>query len=170
MNKEELAKIREDLIEISKLTDTQLNAFLTMHNFMNSENVSINNDDVMDTEGKGMEENNEKKVIELLKQIGVPFHIKGYNYLRDAILMMLDNPSEYVNRITKALYPEIAKKYSTTTSRVERAIRHAIDVAWTRGDCDLHNKIFGYTISKTNCRPTNSEAIAALPEYIKMYM
>lgn len=169
MTKEEITKVREDLRTISNFTDMQLETFLIMHNFMNSESKSSSDDKSMDREEKCVEETKEKKVLELLKQIGVPFHIKGYSYLREAVLMVIEE-HEYIERVTKALYPDIAKKYSTTSSRVERAIRHAIEVAWDRGDMDIHEKVFGYTISRMNGKPTNSEAIAALAEYVKMYM
>ena len=103
------------------------------------------------------------QVTELLHQIGVPAHIKGYQYLRESIMMSVHDP-EIINAITKRLYPGIAKKYNTTSSRVERAIRHAIEVAWDRGDVDVLTSVFGYTIHNTRGKPTNSEFIAMLAD------
>ncbi len=109
----------------------------------------------------------EKKITKVLHEVGIPAHIKGYEYLRTAINSSYENP-EYFSQITKILYPEIAKKYKTTGSRVERAIRHAIEVAWNRGNIDAIDEIFGYTISASKAKPTNSEFIAMISDYIKM--
>lgn len=106
-------------------------------------------------------------VTEILHQIGVPAHIKGYQFLRDAILMTMEN-GEYINSVTKRLYPEIAKRNSTTASRVERAIRHAIEVAWDRGDVDTLNSYFGYTIHNLRGKPTNSEFIAMIADRMRL--
>ena len=103
------------------------------------------------------------QVTEILHQIGVPAHIKGYYYLRDSIIMAIEDP-EIINAVTKQLYPSVAKRYSTTSSRVERAIRHAIEVAWDRGDVDVLNSYFGYTIHNTRGKPTNSEFIAMISD------
>ncbi len=103
------------------------------------------------------------QVTEILHQIGVPAHIKGYHYLRDSIIMAIEDP-EVINAVTKQLYPSVAKRYSTTSSRVERAIRHAIEVAWDRGDVDVLNSYFGYTIHNTRGKPTNSEFIAMISD------
>lgn len=106
-------------------------------------------------------------VTEILHQIGVPAHIKGYQFLRDAILMTMEN-HEYINSVTKRLYPEIARRNGTTASRVERAIRHAIEVAWDRGDVDTLNSYFGYTIHNLRGKPTNSEFIAMISDKIRL--
>lgn len=106
-------------------------------------------------------DSDELKVTDILHQIGVPAHIKGYQFLRDAILLTMNEP-EYINAVTKRLYPEIAKKNGTTASRVERAIRHAIEVAWDRGDLETLQKYFGYTVSNAKGKPTNSEFIAMI--------
>ncbi len=106
-------------------------------------------------------------VTEILHQIGVPAHIKGYQFLRDAILMTMQD-GEYINAVTKRLYPEIAKKNSTTASRVERAIRHAIEVAWDRGDVDTLTGYFGYTIHNLRGKPTNSEFIAMIADKMRL--
>ena len=98
---------------------------------------------------------------------GVPAHIKGYQFLRDAILLTMNEP-EYINAVTKRLYPEIAKKNGTTASRVERAIRHAIEVAWDRGDVDTLNSYFGYTIHNLRGKPTNSEFIAMIADKMRL--
>ena len=103
----------------------------------------------------------------LLHDIGVPAHIKGYQYLREAIMLAVKAP-EIINSVTKILYPEVAKTYHTTSSRVERAIRHAIEVAWDRGDVDEIQKIFGYTVSNIKGKPTNSEFIAMLADNLSL--
>lgn len=105
----------------------------------------------------------EIRVTEVIHDIGVPAHIKGYQYLRDAIMMTIDN-IDVVNAVTKVLYPSVAKKYGTTSSRVERAIRHAIEVAWDRGDLDTLQKYFGFTVSNSKGKPTNSEFIAMIAD------
>lgn len=109
----------------------------------------------------------ELMITEIIHQIGVPAHIKGYNYLRDAILMSVKEP-EYINSVTKILYPTVAKKYATTSSRVERAIRHAIEVAWDRGDIDVLNLYFGYTVHTSRGKPTNSEFIAMISDKLRL--
>lgn len=109
----------------------------------------------------------ETQVTRIIHQIGVPAHIKGYQYLRTAILLTIRD-SEMINSVTKVLYPSVAKKYSTTTSRVERAIRHAIEVAWDRGDVDTLNSYFGYTIQNTRGKPTNSEFIAMIADNLRL--
>ena len=106
-------------------------------------------------------------VTEILHQIGVPAHIKGYQFLRDAILLTMTDP-EYINAVTKRLYPQIAKQNVTTASRVERAIRHAIEVAWDRGDVDTLNSYFGYTIHNLRGKPTNSEFIAMIADRMRL--
>lgn len=111
----------------------------------------------------------EVKVTEILHQIGVPAHIKGYHYLRDSIIMSVEQP-EIINAVTKQLYPSVAKKYSTTSSRVERAIRHAIEVAWDRGDVEVLNSYFGYTIQGSRGKPTNSEFIAMISDKLRLQM
>ena len=112
-------------------------------------------------------DSDELTVTEILHQIGVPAHIKGYQFLRDAILLTMDEP-DYINAVTKRLYPEIAKKNGTTASRVERAIRHAIEVAWDRGDVDTLNSYFGYTIHNLRGKPTNSEFIAMIADKMRL--
>ena len=109
----------------------------------------------------------ETQVTKIIHQIGVPAHIKGYQYLRTAILLTI-NDSDVINSVTKVLYPSVAKKYQTTTSRVERAIRHAIEVAWDRGDVDTLNSYFGYTIQNNRGKPTNSEFIAMIADNLRL--
>lgn len=109
----------------------------------------------------------ELKVTEILHEIGVPAHIKGYHYLRDSIIMSVNQP-DIINAVTKQLYPSVAKKYDTTSSRVERAIRHAIEVAWDRGDIDVLNSYFGYTIHNDRGKPTNSEFIAMISDKLRL--
>ena len=109
----------------------------------------------------------ESHVTKIIHQIGVPAHIKGYQYLRTAILMTVEN-CDIINSVTKVLYPSVAKKFGTTTSRVERAIRHAIEVAWDRGDVDTLNSYFGYTIQNNRGKPTNSEFIAMIADNLRL--
>ena len=109
----------------------------------------------------------EAQVTKIIHEIGVPAHIKGYQYLRCAIIMSIED-SEIINSVTKVLYPAVAKKYKTTTSRVERAIRHAIEVAWDRGDVDTLTSYFGYTIQNSRGKPTNSEFIAMISDNLRL--
>ncbi|MBQ2725565.1 MAG: sporulation transcription factor Spo0A [Clostridia bacterium] len=109
----------------------------------------------------------ETQVTRIIHKIGVPAHIKGYQYLRTAILMAIHD-GEIINSVTKILYPSVAKKYDTTTSRVERAIRHAIEVAWDRGDVETLNSYFGYTIQNSRGKPTNSEFIAMIADNLRL--
>ncbi|HIY60408.1 MAG TPA: sporulation transcription factor Spo0A [Candidatus Eisenbergiella pullistercoris] len=111
--------------------------------------------------------NLEKDVTDMIHEIGVPAHIKGYQYLREAIMMSVQD-IEMLNSITKILYPTIAKKFQTTPSRVERAIRHAIEVAWSRGRMETLDALFGYTINTGKGKPTNSEFIALIADKIRL--
>ena len=109
----------------------------------------------------------ETRVTNILHEIGVPAHIRGYHYMREAILMAIDD-IDVLNYITKELYPSIAKKCNTTPSRVERAIRHAIEVAWSRGKVDAIDSLFGYTVSTHKGKPTNSEFIALIADRLRL--
>lgn len=109
----------------------------------------------------------EAQVTKVIHRLGVPAHIKGYQYLRCAILMTIAD-NEIINSVTKLLYPSVAKKYQTTSSRVERAIRHAIEVAWDRGDVDVLNSYFGYTVQNNRGKPTNSEFIAMIADNLRL--
>lgn len=119
------------------------------------------------TNGEKSQENLEALVTNVIHEVGVPAHIKGYQYLREAIIMVVKD-IEVINQITKSLYPQIAYKFSTTPSRVERAIRHAIEVAWGRGDQKTVENIFGYTISAAKGKPTNSEFIAMIADKLRL--
>lgn len=112
-------------------------------------------------------DSDELTVTEILHQIGVPAHIKGYQYLREAIIIAV-NDMDVINAITKVLYPQVAKTFGTTPSRVERAIRHAIEVAWSRGKMDTIDQLFGYTVSNGKGKPTNSEFIALIADKIRL--
>ncbi len=109
----------------------------------------------------------ERQITGIIHEIGVPAHIKGYQYLRDAIGLAVED-MEVINAVTKVLYPTVAKKFGTTASRVERAIRHAIEVAWDRGDLETLQKYFGYTVSNAKGKPTNSEFIAMIADRISL--
>ncbi len=106
-------------------------------------------------------------VTEIIHEIGIPAHIKGYQYIREAIIEVVAD-MDLINAVTKALYPQVAKKYGTTPSRVERAIRHAIEVAWDRGDIEVLQKYFGYTVSGVKGKPTNSEFIALIADKLQL--
>ncbi len=109
----------------------------------------------------------EAVVTDIIHEIGVPAHIKGYQYLREAIILTV-NDMDAINAVTKVLYPAVAKKFGTTPSRVERAIRHAIEVAWDRGDLEVLQKYFGYTVSNIKGKPTNSECIAMIADSLTL--
>ncbi|MDD6968201.1 MAG: sporulation transcription factor Spo0A [Candidatus Faecousia sp.] len=111
----------------------------------------------------------ETMVTGIIHEIGVPAHIKGYQYLREAIIIAV-NDMDVINAITKVLYPQVAKTFGTTPSRVERAIRHAIEVAWDRGDLDTLQRFFGYTVSNTKGKPTNSEFIALIADKLQLQL
>ena len=113
--------------------------------------------------------NIETLVTSIIHEIGVPAHIKGYQYLREAIIIAV-NDMDVINAITKVLYPQVAKTFQTTPSRVERAIRHAIEVAWDRGDLDTLQRFFGYTVSNTKGKPTNSEFIALIADKLQLQL
>ena len=119
------------------------------------------------SEERKNEKNLEKDVTEMIHEIGVPAHIKGYHYLREAIMMCVEDV-EMLNSITKVLYPTIADNFQTTPSRVERAIRHAIEVAWSRGRMETLDALFGYTINTGKGKPTNSEFIALIADKIRL--
>ena len=112
-------------------------------------------------------ENLDVTITEILHQVGVPAHVKGYRYVREAIKITVENP-EMLNSVTKVLYPTVAKTFKSTSSRVERAIRHAIELAWDRGDVDVLNSYFGYTIQSHRGKPTNSEFIAMISDKIRL--
>lgn len=126
---------------------------------------SIHNSNVGQTGVKDLE----VVVSQIMHQIGVPAHIRGYQYLREAIILSVNN-SEMISSVTKILYPTVAKAFKTTPSRVERAIRHAIEVAWDRGDVDVLSSYFGYTIQNERGKPTNSEFIAMISDNLKLRM
>lgn len=109
----------------------------------------------------------EVRVTNMIHNVGVPAHIKGYQYIREAIILAVEN-EDIINSITKTLYPTLAKTFSTTPSRVERAIRHAIEVAWNRGQIEMHDKIFGYTVNSNKGKPTNSEFIAMIADKLRL--
>ena len=117
----------------------------------------------VDRSGRGLE----STVTAIIHEIGVPAHIKGYQYLREAILIAVED-MDVINAVTKVLYPEVAKRFGTTASRVERAIRHAIEVAWDRGDLETLQKYFGYTVSNAKGKPTNSEFIAMIADRLQL--
>lgn len=161
--KEQIRKRLEDLQSIGITTIDDLIAildFLPGGEEPNTQNVQTKQE-------ASSEVSLEIKVKAILHRIGTPAHIKGYQYLADAIILAVKD-KEYLEGITKILYPEVAKKHKTTPSRVERAIRHAVEVAWDRGDLDNLQEMFGYTISPSKGKPTNSEFIALVSDHIRM--
>ena len=118
---------------------------------------------------RNMSNSIESMVTSIIHEIGVPAHIKGYQYLREAIIIAVED-MDVINAITKVLYPQVAKTFQTTPSRVERAIRHAIEVAWDRGDLDTLQRFFGYTVSNTKGKPTNSEFIALIADKLQLQL
>ncbi len=137
--------------------------------FVQKENSVVNskNQDLEDSFKQDGTMDLESEITSIIHEIGVPAHIKGYFYLREAISMVV-NDIELLSAVTKELYPSIARKYNTTSSRVERAIRHAIEVAWSRGQIESINKIFGYTIHNEKGKPTNSEFIAMVADRLRL--
>ncbi len=123
--------------------------------------------EIMDMPNKVIDKNLEIKTSELLHNLGVPSQIKGYQYLRDGILLLYQSDN-FIGGITRNLYPEIAKKHSTTASRVERAIRHAIEVSWSRGDYQIMNKLFGHSIDFDRAKPTNSEFLVTISDALRL--
>lgn len=109
----------------------------------------------------------EVRVTNMIHDVGVPAHIKGYQYIREAIMEVVED-EDIINAVTKTLYPNLASKFNTTPSRVERAIRHAIEVAWNRGQIEIHDKIFGYTVNSNKGKPTNSEFIAMIADKLRI--
>lgn len=136
-------------------------------NILRRKNVEPRKINAFENQKEYIERNLETDVTNIIHEVGVPAHIKGYNFLRDAIMMSI-NDMEMLNAITKVLYPAIAKKNNTTPSRVERAIRHAIEVAWSRGEIDTIDELFGFTINKGKGKPTNSEFIALIADKIRL--
>ncbi len=137
----------------------------------NRKERSLSGENIVNTGTKKMilptERDLEREVTDMIHEIGVPAHIKGYQYLREAIMVSVED-AEMLNSITKLLYPSIAKKYQTTPSRVERAIRHAIEVAWSRGRMETLDALFGYTVNHGKGKPTNSEFIALIADRIRL--
>ena len=145
----------------------QLKDFKPSQNSNNFISREIKNQYIELNNSSDEEKNLEALVTNIIHEVGVPAHIKGYQYLREAIIMVVKD-IDVINQITKSLYPQIAFKFNTTPSRVERAIRHAIEVAWGRGDQKTVEKIFGYTISAAKGKPTNSEFIAMIADKLRL--
>lgn len=144
-----------------------LNRIKHIKNNMNRKSHEPRKISANENKSEYIERNLETDVTNIIHEVGVPAHIKGYQFLRDAIIMVI-NDMDMVNSITKVLYPTIAKKNNTTPSRVERAIRHAIEVAWTRGKMDTIDELFGYTVNNRKGKPTNSEFIALIADKIRL--
>lgn len=148
--------VRYFLLKPYDLTDLE-SRILELSNFELKENKNIN----LFHSGLQM------SITKILHDLGVPSHIKGYQYIKEGIMLIYENP-RMIGGITKELYPEIANKYNTTVSRVERAIRHAIEISWSRGDIKLMDELFGFSVSVERSKPTNSEFISTIAERIKL--
>ena len=158
-DQEQFYRILNNLISTKK----EFQIMITVPSGTKEEDVQVS-DTIIQT---GVVRDLEKDVTDIIHEIGVPAHIKGYQYLREAIMMSVQDV-EMLGSITKVLYPTIAKKYQTTPSRVERAIRHAIEVAWSRGRMETLDALFGYTINTGKGKPTNSEFIALIADKIRL--
>ena len=159
MTPERMKEIRKAVGILSELSDLEWEEILAI------EAKRIDKSET--TVGSSKEEKIRKRISKLTLEIGIPAHIMGYRYFQEAVFIYMTTENPEKMSMTKMLYPTIAKKFETTPSRVERALRHAIDVAWSRGDIDVHNEIFGYTIDSMKGRPNNSEAIATIAYYLK---
>ncbi len=157
---EKVYKILGDLINANK----EFQIMITVPSTKNNAVLQAETKEVIEQE---VVHDLEQDVTNMIHEIGVPAHIKGYQYLRDAIMMSVENPT-MISSITKILYPTIAKRFQTTPSRVERAIRHAIEVAWSRGRMETLDSLFGYTIDTGKGKPTNSEFIALIADKIRL--
>lgn len=169
---ERIFKILTDLMNTNK--EFHINIIVPGQSGQSSRFDQVQEESVFYTESPIMlkaqskqEHDLEQDVTDMIHEIGVPAHIKGYQYLREAIMMAVED-IEMLNSITKILYPTIAKKFQTTPSRVERAIRHAIEVAWSRGRMETLDALFGYTINTGKGKPTNSEFIALIADRIRL--
>lgn len=157
---ERVFQILSDLLS----TDKEFQIMITVPS---AEKKNALYDDSLEVKAAPAQRDLEKDVTDMIHEIGVPAHIKGYQYLREAIMMSVEDV-EMLSSITKILYPTIAKKFQTTPSRVERAIRHAIEVAWSRGRMETLDGLFGYTINTGKGKPTNSEFIALIADKIRL--
>ncbi len=160
----------KDNEKVYKILDNLMNAnkeFQIMITVPSSKNGKKGDTMVAEIPKKAVVRDLEQDVTDMIHEIGVPAHIKGYQYLREAIMMSVEDPT-MISSITKILYPTIAKRFQTTPSRVERAIRHAIEVAWSRGRMETLDALFGYTVDTGKGKPTNSEFIALIADRIRL--
>ena len=163
------------LVHSSLVNDYVLNklSIIGVHHFIqkpSSIETMLNHIRMLDDKPVEVKQNDEsinKRITRLLHSLGIPAHIKGYHYIRTAVEMTIENPS-VIGQVTKTLYPNLALSYASSSTKVERAIRHAIELGWTRGNPDIINHVFGYTISSFKAKPTNSEFIAMLADYLKL--
>ena len=155
-----------DMDIFTKRIRDMFNDTLAVENEPVKKQVAMTTSEIINTSNRGPMDL-ETEITKIIHEIGVPAHIKGYMYLREAITMVV-NDMELLSAVTKELYPSIAKKYNTTASRVERAIRHAIEVAWGRGQIEAINKLFGYTVHNDKGKPTNSEFIAIIADKLRL--
>lgn len=160
---EKVYKILDNLMNANK----EFQIMITVPSSKGGAVSAVGETTVTEMPGKTVVRDLEQDVTDMIHEIGVPAHIKGYQYLREAIMMSVEDPS-MISSITKILYPTIAKRFQTTPSRVERAIRHAIEVAWSRGRMETLDALFGYTVDTGKGKPTNSEFIALIADRIRL--
>ena len=159
MTPERMKEIRIAARILSSVSDSEWEEILVVKSKKNNGSDSkISN---------SVEEKINERITNVIIGLGIPAHIRGYRYFKEAIFIYMTTQNPEKLSVTKQIYPVIAKKFETTSSRVERALRHAIEVAWSRGDIDIQNEIFGYTIDPKKGHPTNSEAIATIADYLK---
>ncbi len=170
LNNQEKMNLYTRLIGNEEITWKQMKALGIA--ILNVNEQKLDKHDDVGEQGDNNDDSREHQTLELIvsnvmKELGMPAHIKGYYYGREAILMVVKEP-EIISYVTKKLYPTVAKKFDTTPSRVERAIRHAIEVAWERGNIEAQERYFGYTVDSEKGKPTNSEFIAEIAEFIRL--
>lgn len=162
-----MANFEELLREFTEVVRRGNEIIVEMRKQQTSGTFKESSDNVVKAEGTGKVEGLENKVSSILRTLSVPANIKGYAYARTAIIMAVNNP-ELVHAVTKELYPDVAKQYKTTPSRVERAIRHSIEVAWARADAKAFEELFGYSKESSDVKPTNSEFIALISDNLRL--
>ena len=157
---------RGEIIKAKETLEVLRNSGISIEDLINALDVALENEFAKTDSADVKEKSTEQQVADLLIQIGVPAHLKGYKYIRCAVGLIVEDHNYLDGGVTKMLYPEVAKRFSTTASRVERGIRHAIEVAWNRADFDVIQDLFGYTVNPLKGKPTNSEFIAMLADII----
>lgn len=167
-------RINKKILVLSELKDNSLLRNLSSYNVsyymmkpFSLESLELRIKDILVNKNNSLDLEYDRKITKILHTLGVPSHIKGYLYIRESIKLMFLS-SDMVGGITKEIYPEIAKKFNSTTARVERAIRHAIEISWSRGDYDVMDELFGHSVDYDKAKPTNSEFIATIADHLRL--